>query len=259
MTGFVPALTAPEDVGGALLFAFQGDKLLLREDGALPEGLPFDLRNAQYLGSLNGRGAFGTSFPGEAPAGYAFKRLRNLYGKLPEGQFALAGYAYQIVEWERTHRFCGHCGALTEAHPTERARRCPNCGLTAYPRLAPAVIVLVRRGPELLLARSPHFPPGMYSAVAGFVEVGETLEQAVRREVREEVALELGEVRYFGSQPWPFPHSLMVGFTADYAGGEIQVDGVEIEDAGWFFPDALPAVPGHISIARALIDAAVSK
>ena len=234
---------------------------MLREDGTLPEGLPadLDLQNAQYLGRLNGRGAFGAAFPGDAPAGFAFKRLRTLYGQLLDEQFALAGYAYQIVEWDRTHRYCGHCAAATEPHPTERARRCPACGLTAYPRLAPAVIVLVRRGSELLLARSPHFPAGMYSAVAGFVEIGETLEEAVRREVREEVGVDVGNVRYFGSQPWPFPHSLMVGFTADLTGGELQVDGVEIEDAKWFRPDALPDIPGNISIARALIDAAVSK
>ncbi len=139
-------------------------------------------------------------------------------------------------------------------HPTERAKECPQCGLLAFPRLSPAVIVLVQRQGELLLARPYHFTPGMYSVIAGFVEPGETLEEAVVREVREEVGIAIKDIRYFRSQPWPFPHSLMIGFTATYAGGEISLDDTEIEDAGWFRPDNLPTLPGKISIARTLID-----
>jgi NAD+ diphosphatase len=136
----------------------------------------------------------------------------------------------------------------------ERAKECPQCGLLAFPRLSPAIIVLVQRRHELLLARPYHFPPGLYSVIAGFVEPGETLEEAVVREVREEVNLAIKDIRYFGSQPWPFPHSLMIGFTATHAGGEISIDDAEIEDAGWFKADALPTLPGKISIARKLID-----
>lgn len=259
LQGFQSALVAPEHVTDALLLLFQGDRLLVGEGGELPHGLPadFGLLEAQFLGTLNGRAAFGAAYAQAPPADFTFKRLRGLFGALPDPVFALAAYAYQVVEWDRTNRFCGACATPTLPHPTERAKRCPNCGLTSYPRLAPAVIVLVRRGGEVLLARSPHFPQGLYSTIAGFVDLGETLEDAVHREVREEVGVEIAKVRYFGSQPWPFPHSLMVGFTAEYAGGDIKVDGVEIEDAGWFGVGELPQIPTKISISRALIDAAV--
>jgi NAD+ diphosphatase len=123
-----------------------------------------------------------------------------------------------------------------------------------YPRLSPAVIVLIRRGDSVLLARSPGFPPGMYSALAGFVEPGESIEETVEREIREEVAVEITNVRYFGSQPWPFPNSLMIGFTADYTGGELRAEPAEIEDAGWYRPDDLPRLPPKGTIARAMID-----
>jgi NAD+ diphosphatase len=137
----------------------------------------------------------------------------------------------------------------------QRAKQCPQCKLVNYPRLSPSIIVAVRRGNELLLARSPRFPAGMYSVLAGFVEPGETLEQAVEREVQEEVGLTVKNICYFGSQPWPFPNSLMIGYRAEYAGGEIQIDRVEIEDAGWYTAEHLPAIPSRISIARQLIEA----
>jgi NAD+ diphosphatase len=137
---------------------------------------------------------------------------------------------------------------------TERAKECPRCGLLVFPRLSPAIIVLVERGHQMLLGRPRHFPPGLYSVIAGFVEPGETLEDAVMREVQEEVGIAIKDLRYFGSQSWPFPHSLMVGFTATYAGGEISLDEMEMEDAGWFTADNLPTLPGKISIARELID-----
>jgi NAD+ diphosphatase len=136
----------------------------------------------------------------------------------------------------------------------ERAKECLKCGALYFPRLAPAIIVLVERGNQLLLARSRHFMPGMYSVIAGFVEPGETLEEAVVREVREEVGIAVRNIHYFDSQPWPFPHSLMIGFTATYAGGDISLNDSEIEDAGWFTPQNLPTLPGKISISRKLID-----
>jgi len=145
------------------------------------------------------------------------------------------------------------------ARQAERAKECPQCGLLHFPRLAPAIIVLVERGHKLLLARSRHFPPGLYSVIAGFVEPGETLEEAVVREVREEVGVAIKDIRYFDSQPWPFPHSLMIGFTAAYAGGKISLDDMEIEDAGWFTADNLPTLPGKISISRRLIDRFLAK
>jgi NAD+ diphosphatase len=178
---------------------------------------------------------------------------------LEDAHFALAGRALQLIDWDRTHQFCGRCGARTEPRAGERVRVCPACGLAAYPRLAPAVMALVRRGRELLLGRSPHFPPGMYSALAGFVEPGESLEQCLRREVAEEVGVEVTNIAYFASQPWPFPNSLMIAFTCDWVAGELTPQPGEIEAAQWFDVFQLPRLPSKISIARRLIDALVAK
>ena len=159
-----------------------------------------------------------------------------------------------MVAWNQHHRFCGKCGHLTEYKTDERARACPQCGLINYPRLSPAIIVAVLRDNRILLAHSQRFPAKFYSVLAGFVEPGESLEECVKREILEEVGISVKNIRYFGSQPWPFPDSLMIGFTAEYAGGEIKVDPVEILDAGWFSADNLPPIPPKLSIARHLID-----
>jgi NAD+ diphosphatase len=180
--------------------------------------------------------------------------LRGLYGTVPDAELGWAARAVQLAAFDRDHRFCGRCGEATTPSPVEHARVCTACGAIAFPRLSPAVIVLVERGDECLLARSPRFPPGMYAAIAGFVEPGETAEHAVERELAEEVGVAVTSIRYAGSQPWPFPHSLMLGFTAAYAGGQIRADGAEVEDAGWFPADALPLLPASGSIARRLID-----
>ncbi|HVL37588.1 MAG TPA: NAD(+) diphosphatase, partial [Burkholderiales bacterium] len=185
--------------------------------------------------------------------------LRTLFSVLDDAQFALAGRALQLIDWDRNHQFCGRCGARTHAHAIERVRVCQACGLSAYPRVAPAVMALVRRGRQLLLARSPHFPPGMYSALAGFVEPGESLEQCIAREVAEEVGIAVANTRYFASQSWPFPHSLMIAFVCDWAGGEIRPQDGEIEAADWFEVLQLPKLPSKISIARRLIDAVAAE
>jgi len=185
--------------------------------------------------------------------------LMSLHGRIGEQRWAIAGRAVQLVEWARTHRFCGRCATPTVPTPRERARRCPSCGLLAFPRLAPAMIALVERGDEVLLARGVSFPVPMYSCLAGFVEPGETLEAAVGREIREEVGVEVTDIRYQASQPWPFPHSLMLGFRARWVAGDIEIDPTEIADAGWFRAGSLPMVPPPISIARHLIDAWVGE
>ncbi|MDR0440052.1 MAG: NAD(+) diphosphatase [Candidatus Accumulibacter sp.] len=182
--------------------------------------------------------------------------LRPLHGLAGAEAFALAGRASELLDWQKNHRFCGHCGTPTVKNSGEFSMRCPACGLLAYPRISPAVMVLIERGDDLLLARSPHFLPGVFSALAGFVEAGESVEQCAVREVREEVGLEIAGLRYFRSQPWPFPNSLMIAFFAEYAGGEITPDPAEIEAAAWFPRNALPPLPDQASIARRLIDAA---
>lgn len=182
--------------------------------------------------------------------------LRAIFQLAGAETFALAGRATQLLDWQNNHRFCGKCGTPTAMKAGETAMQCPACGLLAYPRISPAVMVLVRDGDKLLLGRSPHFKPGVFSALAGFVEPGETLEECAAREVREEVGIEIANLRYFHSQPWPFPNSLMVAFFADYAGGTITPDPKEIEAADWFPLDALPLLPDPVSISRRLIEAA---
>jgi NAD+ diphosphatase len=231
--------------------------------------LELTLLRQQYLGYLSGEqpihcfvGEVAEDF--EPAAGMAFSGLRGLHGRVGEELFWLGGRAVQIADWDRTHQFCGRCGSRNENHPRERSKRCPHCGLTQYPRLAPAIIVAVTREGEngrreLLLARGPRHRPGFYSILAGFVEPGENLEMCVAREVKEEVGIDVQNICYFGSQPWPFPHSLMIGFTAEYADGEFSLQEDEIEDAGWFTADKLPNVPPPLSISRQLIDDFVNK
>jgi NAD+ diphosphatase len=266
---FFALVTPPESFSEpAYWYIFQGNQLLVRREAGRasvpallhPNELGLQPLRTQYLGTLGERHVFSAECASDAvaPEGVTWSGLRALFGLIDDIDFALAGRAVQIVDWDRTHQFCGACGTATVAKAQERARQCPSCGLTNYPRIAPAVMALVRRGNELLLARSPHFPAGMHSALAGFVEPGESLEQCLQREVREEVGVEVSNLSYFSSQPWPFPHSLMIAFNCDYAGGEITPDPSEIEAAGWFDLDHLPILPNKISIARRLIDATIA-
>jgi NAD+ diphosphatase len=260
-----PLPAPPADLDPAavpLWWCVQGNRVLVGDGGILPSELPPDAAasDSLFLGLLGGRPCWAADAGAAAPVdGFTFMDLFSLHPALGERRWVIAGRAVQLVDWMRSHRFCGRCGAETEAAPGERARRCPSCGLLAFPRLAPAVITLVQRDDEALLARGVTFGVPMYSCIAGFVEPGETLEEAVQREVREEVGIEVRDVRYHASQPWPFPHSLMLGFHARYAGGQIACDGREIAEARWFFPGDLPNLPGPISIARWLIDDWVSR
>lgn len=186
--------------------------------------------------------------------------LRALHGHLDDAEWNIGGRATQLADWYRDHAYCGRCGGPMERAPGERAMRCPADGNVSYPRLSPAVIVLVERDDgRALLGRSGRWATPMYSTLAGFVEPGESLEDTVHREIREEVGVEVHDIRYFGSQPWPFPNSLMLGFHARWAGGDICVDGDEIVDAQWFGSDALPEIPPKLSIARRLIDDWISR
>ncbi|NNF37293.1 MAG: NAD(+) diphosphatase [Gemmatimonadetes bacterium] len=189
-----------------------------------------------------------------APRGYEWVDLRHAASAMAPDVFHRAGRAWQLLEWRRTHRYCGVCGGPTAVGPYD-ALACTLCDHLHFPRLSPAVIVLVHDGDHALLGRGPRLPEGMYSTLAGFVEPGESLEAAVHREILEEADVRIDDLRYLGSQPWPFPHSLMIGFTARWISGTPRPADGELEEVGWFHRDALPRIPGPVSIARALIDA----
>lgn len=179
---------------------------------------------------------------------------RDWLSQAPAYLYPLIATALEIGHWRRDHRFCGRCGGATYQHGRDLAMVCSRCSFRAYPRISPCIITLVTHGRDLLLARSPRFKPGRFSTLAGFIEPGESAEEAVRREVMEETGVETGRIRYFKSQSWPFPHSFMLAFYAEALSRDIQIDGVEIEAADWFSPEQLPALPGSGAISRALID-----
>lgn len=247
---FTPGVTTSETEG--LLFVIAGQSLCVIDGQTVPRG---HARDALYLGDLDGEPCFARVLGDDAPPdGSVPTPLRQLFVAMPEEQFAIATRALGFTSWDHDFRFCSRCGAPTERSSTERMRACTACRFPAYPRLSPAVIVLVERDGKCLLARNARTKMPFYSTLAGFVEVGETLEQCVEREIREEAGIELSDIRYFGSQPWPFTSSLMIGFTARWASGDLVPDPTEIIDPGWFGPDEIPVVPPKLSIARALID-----
>ena len=257
---FIPAVT-PESPAtpDAWCFAFVEGQLLLLEQGENPVLAPGPWSlfeplqpTRHYLGQLDGLDCWAFTL-NEPPPGFKRTPLRAAMMAFGEPLMGVAGRAAQVLEWDRAHRFCGACGTPTELQRSERSRKCPACGHTAYPRLSPAIMALVWREGEVLLARSPHYVPGVYSALAGFVEAGESLEQCLHREVAEEVGVQVKNLRYYGSQSWPFPHSLMVAYTAEWVSGEIVKQADEIEDANWYALDALPKIPPRFSISGHLI------
>lgn len=271
---FQSAIAPPDGWHGRAAWLIFNRFDLLLEDGTertsfpllrSPRELAMETTAVHYLGASDVDGTTTHFFTAEVeagsdpPSGMSFTGLRAAYGRLTELDFQIAGQAVQIVNWDRTHRYCGRCGHETEDCTNERAKVCPQCGLRSYPRISPAMIVRVERTNgqgqrQILLARNRRFPSGFYSVLAGFVEPGETLEACVRREVWEETGIQVENIRYFGSQPWPFPHSLMVAFVADYASGEIVVDDNELDEAGWFDVHSLPHYPPPPSIANRLIE-----
>jgi NAD+ diphosphatase len=254
-------------------FAFRGNDLLVRP---LPEGaphayevpvaadasaLPVPAVRTQPLGWLDDSPCHSAELAEDAPAreGYAYVSLRRLYGRVPAAVFEAAGTAFQVQYWDRTHQFCSACATPLALSEGERSKKCPRCAHQFFPKVTPAIIVLIEDGPRILMTRAPHFPSGMYGLVAGFVESGESLEACVAREVTEETGISIADITYVGSQPWPFPHQIMVGFVARYAGGELVVNKDELEEAAWFHRDALPNLPPPLSIARQLVDAWLSR
>ncbi len=251
--------------GSALVHCRQ--QFLLDENGLLfPRDwlrrLDLPLLSEQGIGYFEGEPVylFELDFPAEVPGAQwqSLRQLMMLHGE-DRDLFRMLGFAAQIGTWASQHRFCGSCGSRMEQRPGERAMHCPACEVQHYPRLSPSMIVLVTREDEVLLARSPRFAPGVYSTLAGYVEPGESVEECVVREVREEVGVEIHTPRYMASQGWPFPHSLMLGFHAEYAGGVIVPQPEEIEDARWFSIHDLPPLPATQSIARYLIELYLSR
>ncbi|WP_003542655.1 NAD(+) diphosphatase [Desulfotomaculum nigrificans] len=243
---------------------FNGNNLLIKvvdETVIFPvtddlKTLNIEIERKHYIGKLHNNPCYVAEVTGVPPLpdGFNFIGMRQLFETIDESLFRVAGQAYEIINWDCTQRFCGRCGTLNEDKKDERAKICPNCGLVSFPRISPAVIVAVIKDNQILLARNKKFTSNYYSVIAGFVEAGETLEECIKREIREEVGIEVKNIKYFGSQPWPFPDSLMMAFTAEYDAGEITVDNHEILEAHWFTADNLPDLPNKKTIARQLID-----
>ncbi|WP_269629995.1 NAD(+) diphosphatase [Pelomonas sp. BJYL3] len=258
--GFIPGIEAPAtpSAQGWHLVFVEGQLLIHAErQGLTPQPDAFTSpAERHYLGRLDGLDCW-TQQSSSVPEGWEPQGLRAAMMQMDASLLQLAGRAAQVMEWDRAHRFCGVCGTPTERQAQERARRCPSCGHVSYPRISPAMMALVWRRhqgrPQLLLARSPNFKPGFYSALAGFVEAGESLESCLHREVAEEVGVRVRGLHYYASQSWPFPHSLMLAFRCEWAGGEIREQPGEIEHADWFELDALPGLPPRFSIAGHLI------
>ena len=246
------------------IFLFQQNNLLIKkldEEYAVvtsDDVASYDsmLSNKFYIGSIDGVCCYTARFPEDIqiPDNMEFIGLRQLHGKIEKPFMQAAFRGVQIVVWDETHRYCGVCGTTTQKSATEHAKICAVCGHTSYPRLSPAVIVAVTKGDKILLGRNKNFIMEMYSVLAGFVEAGETLEECVKREIKEEAGIEVKNIKYFGSQSWPFPHSYMLGFTAEHESGEIKIDENELSDAKWFGADEMPNIPNTISISRKLID-----
>ena len=257
------------DNDACYVFLLRGQKVLVDLSSRPPKvprqstakSLGLSLESAYRLGSLNGLECYAFSVTGdrEPPPGMDFLGLRKLFGVLDGDQYSMAVRALGILNWDGTCQFCSVCGSRLTRHDVILAKQCEACGFTMFPRISPAVIVLVEKRDKVLLARASRFAEDLYSVLAGFAEPGETLEDVVRREIREEVGIEVKDIRYFGSQPWPYPDSLMIGFTASWAAGEIAIDNDEISDARWFTVENLPKIPDRISIARALIDWFIEK
>lgn len=243
-------------------YVFQKGLVVLKDGGrALPEigsddGLSKLFVRSGLVDRGNNKGdVWAELSPGAAlPEGYTLHERRGLWPLFNESEFFHIGKAFHISDWQRTNRFCGVCGTPAYLDEREWGMRCPSCGEIAFPVIAPAVIVAVEKEGKLLLGSNANFPKGRFSVLAGFVEPGETLEDTVAREIYEETRICVKNIRYFGSQPWPFPRSLMVGFTAEWESGEIEADNVEVLEARWFSPGELPDIPAGVSISRRLID-----
>ena len=267
---YQPHFKPPEQRSkSALWFAFESGRVMVCTNDGAPTFLTcahpgehgLETVQEHYLGTYGGEHCYAAELAVAqiAPSGHALLGLRDMLGHVDDTLAGISGRAFQVLEWNRNHKFCGRCGGETVTRGDERARTCVPCKRTSYPPVAPVIMILIKDGRKLLLARKVGWSNTRYSALAGFVEPGETLESTVIRETREEVGVEIKNIQYFGSQPWPFPNNLMIAFTADYAGGPVKPDGVEIEEAAFFDVDELPNLPAGISISRRMITAVAAE
>lgn len=253
--------------GHSKWYIFKNHKILIKKDindlivPLLPEDetLPFKLINKEFLGFDNDNNALWFSTVDNeniSYEGYEFKPFREFYKLASHYDFMIAGYAVQIYQWRKDFKYCSKCGSKMHRHSKERAMECLKCKHLSFPRISPAVIVAVKKDDKLLLAHNSKFRKGLYSVIAGYIEPGETPEEAAIREVQEEVSVKIKNLRYVKSQSWPFPDSLMMGYIAEYDSGEISPDNHEIDDAGWYKVEDFNKViiPGYHAIARWLID-----
>lgn len=233
----------------------QSDLVLEKTTGGyrIPTEPPTELKPWTTVMNVDGEKAYRIDLPLLGNENYEMCGLRQSYYKLSEEEYLKAGKCHELLYWDQNTKYCGVCGGLMKFH-TDISKRCEHCGKEVWPQLATAVIVLVRKGDEVLLVHANNFRTDFYGLVAGFVETGETLEEAVHREVMEETGLHIKNLKYFASQPWPYPCGLMVGFTADYDGGKIHLQRSELSKGSWFDKDHLPHIPEKLSIARHLID-----
>tara|TARA_B100001540_G_C15655285_1_gene573009 strand:- start:93 stop:926 length:834 start_codon:yes stop_codon:yes gene_type:complete len=221
-----------------------------------------NLANKQFLGFLNNKPCYLSELTSESKIddGTMLTPLRNLLGRIPDSLFTVCSRSIQLSEWYKNNQFCGACGSKMQRHNSERAMFCTCNNLLIYPKISPCIIVLVTKGEELLLAHNKNFPGAFYSTLAGFIEAGESAESAIHREIYEEVKIKVKNIRYYGSQSWPFPSQLMLGYHAEYLEGDITPDGEEIDSADWFNYKKLPQVPtGNISISGQLIESYIEK
>lgn len=261
---FIAGIEPPSEITTSFHIVISDDEILAVNE-AMPwrpldqdewRWLDIEKVESHYLGDVNGVPVFAEEVDPDAdePEGYEFLTLWSFLTEVEQSIFYLVGRARQIVEWHRNHHYCGQCGQTTESGSNDRSRKCPECSLMFYPRLSPSIIVCINRGEEILLARNAHAGGKFYSTLAGFVEPGESIEETVHREVFEEVGIRVKNLRYFGSQSWPFPNSLMLGFHAEYESGDIVIQEEEIADAQWFHYANLPNRPAMVSISGWLID-----
>ncbi len=237
-------------------YIFCQSDLVVEQDGdncRIPTEPVVALKPWTTVMDVDGDKAYRIDQPLTADGRYVMCPLRQSYYKLPHADYLKAGKCHELLYWDQQTKYCGVCGGPLR-FDTPISKKCDHCGKEWWPSLAIAVIVLIRKGKEVLLVHANSFRDNHYGLVAGFVETGETLEEAVHREVREETGLQIANLRYFASQPWPYPCGLMVGFTADYVAGDIHLQRSELSKAAWYDRDHLPHIPEKLSIARQLID-----